>query len=72
VPVHPAGLTLTPLEGAGEVQTPLRGAADSLRIGDRVWFRHPKAGEICEHVNELHVVEPDGSVSTVLSYRGER
>ena len=36
-------------EGAGEVQTPLLGpAADELRIGDRVWFRHAKAGELCE------------------------
>ena len=26
-------------------------AADRLRIGDRVWFRHAKAGELCEHVD---------------------
>ncbi|MGF7235985.1 MAG: amino acid deaminase/aldolase [Frankia sp.] len=72
VPVHPAGLNLVPLEGAGEVQTPLRGAAaDQLRVGDRVWFRHAKAGELCEHVNELHVIEADGSVRTVTTYRGD-
>ena len=48
-PVFPEGLRLTGLEGAGEVQTPVRGTfADALRIGDRVWFRHAKAGELCE------------------------
>ena len=44
-PHLPRGLRLDPMEGAGEVQTPLVGqAADGLRIGDRVWFRHAKAG----------------------------
>ena len=28
-----------------------------LRIGDRVWFRHAKAGELCEHVDELNLVD---------------
>lgn len=71
-PVHPAGLRLIDTEGAGEVQTPLRGrAADRLRPGDRVWFRHAKAGELCEHVNELYLVEADGSVEAVPTYRGE-
>ena len=31
-------------------------------VGDRVWFRHAKAGELCEHVNELHLVEGDAVV----------
>jgi D-serine deaminase-like pyridoxal phosphate-dependent protein len=71
-PVLPAGLRLTPMEGAGEVQTPLSGpGTDGLRIGDRVWFRHAKAGELCEHVDALHMVE-GSSVSAVLpTYRGE-
>ena len=42
-----------------------------LRVGDRVWFRHAKAGELCEHVNELHVVEGDDLVASVPTYRGE-
>ncbi|MDT3439638.1 amino acid deaminase/aldolase [Pseudofrankia sp. BMG5.37] len=71
-PVHPAGLRMIGTEGAGEVQTPLRGpAADTLRIGDRVWFRHAKAGELCEHVNALHLVDADGSIQAVPTYRGE-
>ena len=72
VPWLPAGLRLDGLEGAGEVQTPLRGAAaDRLAIGDRVWFRHAKAGELSEHVNELHVVDGDALVGAVETYRGE-
>jgi D-serine deaminase-like pyridoxal phosphate-dependent protein len=72
VPVHPAGLRLTRAEGAGEVQTPLAGAAaGQLAVGDRVWFRHAKAGELCEHVDTLHLVEADGSDRPVLTYRGE-
>ena len=46
-------------------------AADGLRIGDRAWFRHAKAGELCERFNELHLVEGDAVVETVPTYRGE-
>ncbi|MCX4387138.1 amino acid deaminase/aldolase [Micromonospora peucetia] len=71
-PWLPEGLKLIGTEGAGEVQTPLAGtAAGALRVGDRVWFRHAKAGELCEHVNELHLVEGDAVVATVPTYRGE-
>lgn len=72
VPTYPAGLTLTANEGAGEVQTPLSGAAaDRLRIGDRVWFRHAKAGELCERVDRLRLIDEDGIRETVPTYRGE-
>ncbi|MEO3923915.1 amino acid deaminase/aldolase [Micromonosporaceae bacterium B7E4] len=71
-PWLPPGLRLTGTEGAGEVQTPVTGAAaESLRVGDRVWFRHAKAGELAEHVGELHLVESDRVVGTVPTYRGE-
>ncbi|MGW6375814.1 amino acid deaminase/aldolase [Rhodococcus sp. NPDC055112] len=71
-PVWPAGLKLTRNEGAGEVQTPVTGdPAAALRIGDRVWFRHAKAGELCERFNELHLVEADGTRTTVPTFRGE-
>lgn len=71
-PHLPAGLALDRDEGAGEVQTPLLGvAADSLRIGDRVWFRHAKAGELCERFNELHLIEDDVVTATAPTYRGE-
>ncbi|MFJ5540746.1 amino acid deaminase/aldolase [Micromonospora chalcea] len=71
-PWLPDGLKLLGTEGAGEVQTPLTGdAADGLRVGDRVWFRHAKAGEMCEHVNEVHLIDGDSVVATVPTYRGE-
>jgi D-serine deaminase-like pyridoxal phosphate-dependent protein len=71
-PWLPAGLTLTGTEGAGEVQTPVVGtAADALRIGDRVWFRHAKAGELCEHVDALHLLSGNEIVETTRTYRGE-
>lgn len=71
-PYLPAGLRLDKQEGAGEVQTPLIGqVADSLRIGDLVWFRHAKAGELCERFNELHLIDGDAITRTVPTYRGE-
>jgi len=72
IPTYPQGLSLTGTEGAGEVQTPLHGRmADGLRIGDRVWFRHAKAGELAEHVASFQLVGPDGPVAAVPTYRGE-
>ena len=53
------------------MQTPLHGAAPALRVGDRVWMRHAKAGELCERFNELHLVRGDELVETVPTYRGE-
>jgi D-serine deaminase-like pyridoxal phosphate-dependent protein len=72
IPTYPPGLRLLPTEGAGEVQTPLRGAAaDHLRVGERVWFRHAKAGELSEHLDHLHLVDGDTVTETVPTYRGE-
>jgi D-serine deaminase-like pyridoxal phosphate-dependent protein len=66
------GLRLDRQEGAGEVQTPVRGpAAAALRVGDRVWMRHAKAGELCERFNELVLVRGEEIVETVPTYRGE-
>lgn len=72
IPTYPQGLSLTGMEGAGEVQTPLQGKpADDLRIGDRVWFRHAKAGELAEHLTQFQLVAADGSAQPVETYRGE-
>ncbi len=71
-PYLPAGLRLDPQEGAGEVQTPVLGdAADGLRVGDRVYFRHAKAGELCERFDRLHLIEGEQIVEEVPTYRGE-
>lgn len=71
-PVWPAGLEYVDREGAGEVQTPLTGpGAVSLEVGDRVWFRHTKSGELAEHVNLVHVVDNGEVLAAVPTYRGE-
>ena len=72
VPWLPRGLKLDGNEGAGEVQTPLLGSgAASLHVGDRVYFRHAKAGELCERFNSLLLIEGDRVVDEVPTYRGE-
>ncbi|SDP77428.1 amino acid deaminase/aldolase [Lentzea jiangxiensis] len=72
-PYLPEGLRTLGLEGAGEVQTPVTGrAAEQLRIGDRVWMRHAKAGELFERFDEVHLVRGDRIERTVPTYRGER
>jgi len=71
-PWLPAGLELDKDEGAGEVQTPLLGpAAPKLDVGDRVYLRHAKAGELCERFDTLFLVEGDRIVDEVPTYRGE-
>jgi D-serine deaminase-like pyridoxal phosphate-dependent protein len=70
-PWAPAGLSLTSLEGAGEVQTPLTGrSAAGLRIGDLVWFRHAKSGELFEHTNSVRLLAGEQFVDEVPTYRG--
>lgn len=65
-------LRLVRSEAAGEVQTPLRGpTADGLAIGDRVWMRSAKAGELLERFDHVHLVDGVRLVETVPSYRGE-
>ncbi|MFI8989975.1 alanine racemase [Streptomyces antimycoticus] len=72
VPYLPEGLVYDSMEGPGEVQTPLLGtAADDLLIGDKVWFRHAKAGELCERFDTLRLIEGDRVVADVPTYRGE-
>jgi D-serine deaminase-like pyridoxal phosphate-dependent protein len=72
-PFLPLGLELFPLEGAGEVQTPLlcRGQiSQSLELGDPVFFRHAKAGELCERFDTLHVISNGAIVGEYSTYRG--
>jgi D-serine deaminase-like pyridoxal phosphate-dependent protein len=72
-PFRPAGLKLTKVEGAGEVQTPVLGpAADALGIGDRVWLRHAKGGELAERLTVYHLIKPgESDTESVPTYRGE-
>lgn len=72
LPVWPPGLGLLPQEMAGEVQTPATGAAAAaLSVGDRVWFRHCKAGELSEHVDRFALVRDGSTVGAAPTYRGE-
>ncbi|GAA1698323.1 alanine racemase [Dietzia cercidiphylli] len=72
VPARPTGLRYLGREGAGEVQTPVRG---EVAIGDRAWWRHAKAGEVCERFDTLHVVDETAQGPAVVdrwpTYRGE-
>jgi D-serine deaminase-like pyridoxal phosphate-dependent protein len=71
MPWAPPGLRLTGPQAAGEVQTPLTGpAASALRIGDLVWFRHVKAGEVAEHVAVGHLLSRSELCDVVPTYRG--
>ena len=72
VPHLPEGLRLDPFEGTGEVQTPVIGsAAGRLSVGDRVYFRHIKAGELCERFNSLYLITGSTIRDQVPTYRGE-
>lgn len=70
--VWPEGLVMEPREMAGEVQTPVSGeAARRMKVGDRVWLRHTKSGELAEHLNEFALVDAGEVVDTIPTYRGE-
>jgi D-serine deaminase-like pyridoxal phosphate-dependent protein len=71
LPAWPGGLKLLGTEGAGEVQTPVRGgSAEGLQLGDRVWMRYAKAGEMLERFDVVHAVDGD-EVTELATYRGE-
>lgn len=79
---YPAGLTILNDEGFGEVQTPMKMdkrtvSETSLKIGDAVWCRHAKAGELCEHFNELVCYEgagqmPQGTAERAINHTSIR
>lgn len=71
VPVWPEQLTFLKNEGAGEVQTPLHDPNRQLKIGDTVYFKHAKAGELCERFNELHARRGHVYKGSFKTYRGD-
>ena len=72
LPMLPAGVKLTENEGAGEVQTPvLYSGTQKLEIGDPIFFRHAKAGELCERFNELFLIRKGKIENRVTTYRGD-
>ena len=72
LPFLPTGAKLFKNEGAGEVQTPFTYKGnETLRIGDPVFFRHSKAGELCERFNSLNLIRDNRIDKVVPTYRGE-
>jgi D-serine deaminase-like pyridoxal phosphate-dependent protein len=71
-PALPVGATLLPTEGAGEVQTPVAYAGpETLALGDPIFFRHAKAGELCEHFPELVLLREGKIIDRAATYRGD-
>jgi D-serine deaminase-like pyridoxal phosphate-dependent protein len=72
LPYLPVGAKLHPNEGAGEVQTPvLYQGPQKLQLGDPVFFRHSKAGELCERFDTLHLLQGGRLVGEDRTYRGD-
>jgi len=69
IPALPPGARLLSLEGAGEVQTPVSVDVE-LALGDPVFFRHAKAGELAEHFTEYALLRGDHIEARVPTYRG--
>ena len=70
--VWPENTKMLTREMAGEVQTPLEGAgAAAMKVGDRAWLRHTKAGELSEHLTEFAIVDGSAVVETLPTYRGQ-
>jgi D-serine deaminase-like pyridoxal phosphate-dependent protein len=71
-PALPKGLALLPHEGAGEVQTPVRLPAGlKVALGDPLFFRHAKAGELAERFARFLFVRKERVVSEICTYRGD-
>ena len=71
-PYLPQGARLDSLEGAGEVQTPIRyDGGVPLKLGDPIFMRHSKAGELCERFTHLLFVSNGEIVDEVMTYRGD-
>jgi D-serine deaminase-like pyridoxal phosphate-dependent protein len=71
-PYLPQGARLDSLEGAGEVQTPIRYDGEvPLKLGDPIFMRHSKSGELCERFTHLLFVSNGEIVDEVTTYRGD-
>lgn len=71
-PFLPEGAALTTNEMAGEVQTPIiYKGKENLKIGDPIFMRHSKAGELCERFNHLLLLQNGKIVDKTTTYRGD-
>lgn len=65
----PEGAKLIDQEGTGEVQTPVQ-YSGQLNLGDPVFLRHAKAGELMEHFNETLLLQNGKVIGSMNTYRG--
>jgi D-serine deaminase-like pyridoxal phosphate-dependent protein len=71
-PAFPLGMELLAHEGAGEVQTPLLlPPGVHVALGDPLFFRHAKAGELAERFARCVLVRKGEVVDEVTTYRGD-
>lgn len=71
-PYLPQGARLLPLEGAGEVQTPVAYVGpEALEVGDPIFMRHAKAGELCERFQILVLTKGGEILGETTTYRGD-
>ena len=68
---EPTFFSYLSLEGVGEVQTPVKVNRKKINVGDTLYFRHAKAGELCERFQELHGIRGDKYIGTYTTYRGD-
>ena len=68
----PTAARLDALEGGGEAQTPIHYAgSETLNLGDPIFLRHSKAGELCERFTRLLLVSHGAIVGEATTYRGD-
>jgi D-serine deaminase-like pyridoxal phosphate-dependent protein len=71
-PYLPTGTKLIAQEGGGEAQTPiLYDGHERIRLGDPIFMRYAKAGEMCERFNGLIAIAGGQIIDELPTYRGE-
>jgi len=68
---EPTFFSYLSLEGAGEVQSPIKVKHKNINVGDTLYFRHAKAGELCERFQKLHAIRGDKYLGSYNTYRGD-
>ncbi len=70
-PYLPASIALIKNEGTGEVQTPfVNNSSFDLKIGDPIFFRHSKAGELFERFEKVYFIRKEQIVNIEKTFRG--
>ena len=71
VPFLPDGIKMIKNEGFGEVQTPVQLPQNlDVKLGDPLFFRPAKAGEIAERFKEYILIRNNKIIEKVPTYRG--